>query len=285
MNHYPIVIIPLYKTQLNFYEIISLKQTVSVLRSHPICLLVPQSLEQTITLDLIPSLNLPIVNHLKINCIDDQWLDSVKSYNHLLLQPFFYVHYQNFTHMLIVQLDAYVFRDELIYWCSQPWDYIGAPLYPQGAPYGEKYCQCIGVGGFSIRKIDSFLRAFKANPALFRWQHLKERMRPFNLYGRFHILLQYFRFLLTFDNQLTQKNNQLHNLVGINEDVVFGKYLPIACPWFRVPPYDIARAFSIDRHIVEDLSILGNTPFGTHAWWTIPENLSAWHPYIHELNN
>lgn len=285
MNYYPVVVIPLYKDYLNTYEWISLRQTLSILRSYSISLVIPKSLKKNIATNIISSQDFPYIDQLKTHFIDDKWLNSVGSYNHLLLQSFFYEYYQEYTHILIVQLDAYVFRDELLYWCSQPWDYIGAPIYPHGTPYGEEYCQCIGVGGFSLRKIDSFLKAFKANPTLFRWQHLKERLQPFNFYGKLHILLQYFRFLLTFDNRLIQKNNQLHNLAGINEDVVFGKYLPIACPWFRVPPYNVARAFSIDRHVIKDLSILGGTPFGTHAWWTNLENLNAWHPFIHELNN
>ena len=29
--------------------------------------------------------------------------------------------------MLIYQLDAFVFQDDLAYWCQQNYDYIGAP--------------------------------------------------------------------------------------------------------------------------------------------------------------
>jgi hypothetical protein len=40
------------------------------------------------------------------------WL-NVPAYNHLLLTPWFYDHYQGYSHLLIAQLDSYVFRDEL----------------------------------------------------------------------------------------------------------------------------------------------------------------------------
>lgn len=58
----------------------------------------------------------------------DQYFKSREAYSQLYLSDMFYQHFAS-THefVLILQTDAIVFRDELDYWCSQPWDYIGAP--------------------------------------------------------------------------------------------------------------------------------------------------------------
>ena len=81
--------------------------------------------------------------------------------------------------MLIYQLDAYVFRDELLQWCRRGYDYIGAPWIPYGkylGTFGKLYMNVrfslyflhktirhhkffmyqVGNGGFSLRKISKF---------------------------------------------------------------------------------------------------------------------------------
>lgn len=282
-NPRPVVVIPLYKADLNPYEWISLRRALSILGSHPITLLMPNSKAKAIHLALAAALPIESQEGLDLHFVADSWLASVAAYNHLLLQNWFYEHYRAFTHLLIVQLDAYVFRDELIQWCQEPWAYIGAPIYHDGHPYGEKHCKWVGAGGFSLRRLDAFHAAFAANPMVFLPEHLKERLAPFNWRGKIHVVLRYLRFLLERDDRLQQQSNQLMRLIGLNEDEVFGKFLPDVCSWFQVPPYSIARSFAIDRHVAAELTALGRVPFGCHAWWTSSENLTAWRPHIPEL--
>ncbi len=279
------MVIPLYKENLNPYEWISLRRALSILGGHAITLLVPHSKVERIRCALAAVLPKGSLAGLSFHAVADRWLSSISGYNHLLLQNWFYQHYRAFTHMLIVQLDAYIFNDELYAWCSKPFDYIGAPIYPCGVPYDEKLCKCVGAGGFSLRRIEAFRAAFAANPVVFRPEHLKERLAPFNWRGRVQVLFNYLRFLLNCDARLQQKSNALMRLIGLNEDEVFGRYLPAACSWFQVPSYGIARAFAIDAHVAMELAALGRLPFGSHAWWTSGENLEAWRPHIPELIN
>lgn len=58
----------------------------------------------------------------------DEHFTSRETHSLLYMSEMLYKHFAS-THefMLILQTDAIVLRDELDYWCSQPWDYIGAP--------------------------------------------------------------------------------------------------------------------------------------------------------------
>lgn len=57
----------------------------------------------------------------------DEHFVSVDSYNEMMLSPDFYRRFQVYDFMLIYQLDAFVFRDELDEWVAKDYDYIGAP--------------------------------------------------------------------------------------------------------------------------------------------------------------
>jgi hypothetical protein len=50
----------------------------------------------------------------------------------------FYKRFRDYKFILIYQLDAYVFRDELEYWCEQDYDFIGAPLIENGKGSDKK---------------------------------------------------------------------------------------------------------------------------------------------------
>ncbi|MCK5681152.1 hypothetical protein KAI46_10130 [bacterium] len=50
-----------------------------------------------------------------------------EAYNKLLVFPGFWDAFPSFEYMLIAQLDAFVFRDNLDEWCRKGYAYIGAP--------------------------------------------------------------------------------------------------------------------------------------------------------------
>lgn len=281
-NIKPAVVIPVYTLELSTFELISFKRTLSTLEAHPIFLLVPRSRACLVEHFLCNILNGRDAN-VRFHLVCDRWLDSISSYNHLMLTPEFYEFYKDFSHLLIVQLDAYVFRDELTYWCRKPWSYIGAPIYPEGSRYGPLNCQCIGVGGFSLRNVRDFRLAFSINPSILSFSDCCDFAKSFNWRGRLGLLQRFASCLLSRDVRLRQAKNSMHNLLGVNEDVVFGKYLPRSLPWFLAPDYSEACRFSLDRFINEDLELLGRPPFGAHAWFKTDASLAAWKPFIEEL--
>lgn len=279
MRVHPVVVIPIYRLYLSEYEWRSLSSITSVLFRHSISILVPRAIVADLLDVLASRLNLGV---LKLQChvVDDHWLDSVASYNHLMLTPWFYNYYQDFSHLLIAQLDSYVFRDELAYWCALPYAYIGAPIYPEGSVYGEANCQAIGCGGFSLRNIEAFRCALRLDPQILAFAGLPGFLRGYNLKGRLFRLFRFCLCLLLGDRCLAQKSNHLYRLLGLNEDVIFGKYLPLILPWFAVPDYQTACLFALDNHVKEDLSRMDNVPFGAHAWYARPSTLEAWDPMI-----
>ena len=88
-----------------------------------------------------------------------------------MLSNFFYSAFREYDYMLLYQLDAFVFKNELLYWCNKNYDYIGAPwiaskqtlLKKIELQFKSKRKQKraeiffkVGNGGFSLRRIQKF---------------------------------------------------------------------------------------------------------------------------------
>jgi hypothetical protein len=170
-----------------------------------------------------------------------------------------------------------VFTDELLHWCQQELDYVGAPIYPSGVPYGPANAQCMGAGGFSLRRTSAFLKALKINPPVFRFKEFLGFTSGWGFKARLVRGVRLIICLALRGNHLANSTHTLFHWMGINEDVLYGKYLPMRLRWFRVPSYDQGRRFCIDRHVRDELEAMGGElPFGAHGWWTSEENLAAW---------
>lgn len=278
------VVVPIYKNDLNSFEWISLRRTLAILFHHPIALLVPRSKEEAIRLML--NRLLPLGANIQWHAVDDRHLSSHNSYNQLMLQEDFYQYYSKYSHLLICQLDAYVFEDRLLEWCRKPYDYIGAPLYLHNAPYGPNGLFCVGVGGFSLRRIQPFLALLRDNPLVFKINDFLEYIKPYSYKGMTLLLARYLCCRIRNGCRLSAEHNHLSLSIGINEDVVYAKYLPRHAHSFRVPASKVAVNFCIDKHVKLELATLhGSLPFAAHAWWTQSLNLSAWTPFIRELDS
>ena len=143
----PVVCIPIHTSSLNEFEIISIKSHIFKLQKHDIFLLIPNSKMSSI-ISVLEKNNIP-KNLYKIHLVDDYCLRNSENYQLLMLTPSFYLFYKSYTHILIAQIDAYTFSDELIKWCKKGLHYIGAPCY-----YLRKIGHLITflwVGGFSLR--------------------------------------------------------------------------------------------------------------------------------------
>ena len=110
----------------------------------------------------------------------DFYFKGISGYNRLMLAKEFYERFLDCTYILIYQLDAYVFRDELKEWCNKGYDYIGAPWLQRpvyklpviaeimqlihsyhkfkGKPSKQDLYGKIGNGGLSLRKVASHYR-------------------------------------------------------------------------------------------------------------------------------
>lgn len=144
------VLIPYYKDTLSEAEQISLKQCLKVLSAYPIILIIPDNMEKAecqhedVLYEKVPA----------------AWLESVAAYNQMMLTLDFYMRFKKYEYILIYQLDAFVFSDQLDRFCQYGFDYIGAP-WLTGIKYYKDFTRCVwhvGNGGLSLRKVDSFIR-------------------------------------------------------------------------------------------------------------------------------
>ena len=235
------VVIPVYKARPNHTELVSIKQCLGILKKYPIIFFGPDSVDTGAYAALCDG-NMPF----KFKSFENRYFESIAGYNRLMLSPHFYHAFNNYSYILVHQPDAYVFKDELDYWCRQGYDFIGAPHPAHQNKAGEMqflkgYTRFIsrvnhffgtehrisnvGNGGFSLRNTAKCMWLLK----LLRSKKMKWR-----------------------DN---------------NEDGFFKYWGNLLHPLFRLPPDDVALRFAIEQSPTESLKKLnGQLPFGCHAF-------------------
>lgn len=159
------VVIPVYQSVLTEAEQMSLKQCMTVLGSYPVIIVKPSGLDLSALAVQYPA--------LRFQSFDDSLFTSVDAYNRLMTSVDFYKAFTAWEYMLIYQLDAFVFRDELREWCAKGYDYIGAPSLHQPefdtipAGSSQVFADALSTrrvvlnGGLSLRRIPAILRYLK----------------------------------------------------------------------------------------------------------------------------
>ncbi len=248
------IVIPLNKASLTENEELALKQCLRVLGNYPVCLLKPQTLDVRTLISKYPQ--------LKVESFPNYFFDSIYNYNILMLSTGFYRRFIDFEYLLIYQLDAFVFRDELKFWCKKRYDYIGGPwvIKPK---YHRLYYKIflvlktcsykvlrkrrlliglVGNGGFSLRRVEKFYQATLQKKDLIEKyvKANKEKKKKFN------------------------------------EDVFWS----IENPDFCYPDYEEALQFAFDHHPEICMKQRkGRLPFGCHGW-SKEKNIHFWKEII-----
>jgi len=245
MKNNVVVVVPIYKATLNPLEEVSLKQCKNILGNYDIVIVAPEGLDISFYRELYP--------YFSFLFLSKHHFESTISYSNLLLSSFFYENFKKYDYMLIYQMDAYVFEDELVKWCQKGYDYIGAPWILDSSQEKSRlhYKEAInsrfdilrfikrnlnfskgkkifvGNGGFSLRKVSTFISISK----------------------KIH--------LIGID---TKKNTH-------NEDIIWSIYIPCFFPFYKIPNSKVALSFAFE----ECPSVCYNNnnnklPFGCHAW-------------------
>lgn len=143
------VLIPVYRNELNWSEQISLQQCKRILNRYPVILIAPQTMK----------MENKELSGLPVERFSQAFFDGISGYNRLMLSKEFYQRFERYEYILIYQLDAFVFSDQLQHFCKLGYDYIGAPwLHGQRHITGlERRYLYVGNGGFSLRKVSAFL--------------------------------------------------------------------------------------------------------------------------------
>lgn len=252
------IVIPIYKNQLSYLEERALDQAYKIFVSHPLVVIKPENLD-------LSSLSFKYPR-LTFESFDDSFFNGISGYNRLMLSTCFYERFLDCCYILIYQLDAYVFRDELEEWCLKGYDYIGAPWLQRpiyrlplmrqslhalrfigkklGKPNKQYLNNRVGNGGLSLRKVQSHYNVTLSH---------KKRIDFF----------------------LIQKRSHFYN-----EDVFWATEINNDKKIFHYPSVQEALKFSFDKY--PDLCYKlnnNNLPFGCHSWYK-RKMKKFWQPII-----
>lgn len=266
-----VVVIPIYKDVLTIGERASIRQTFRILGRHDIVFVTHRDCR----LDEYREIVQGEQGTFRTEFFDKGYFDSTAHYSDLCFSEEFYLRFKQYEYMLICQTDAWVFRDELDYWCSQGYDYIGAPIY---FPYNKKkftrIFYGIGNGGFSLRRIEYCLNIIRADQhriflkpgilaKIYWYGFLYNEDYTKNLFKRLGLLPLFIAKAFGFRNSIVQFRK-----TGCEEDAILSFWAHNA--WgmtCRVPDELEAARFSMEVH-PEYLynKIGGQLPFGCHAF-------------------
>lgn len=267
INRKIVVVIPIYKKEIDKDERKSFNQCLNVLSNFPIVIVAPK------TLDLSEYI---LPDNIDIIRFKDVFFNNINGYNQLMLSSKFYKSFSNYTYILIYQLDAYVFNDDLANWCSKDYDYIGAPWRDVLVDYQRGRIDFgVGNGGLSLRKVSSFIKVLKSWHRIYDFEFLIKRAIK-DVTGLYSVIA----FIKTMYFYLFKNNyNYRFNGYDRNEDYFWGVVVPEKTSWFKIPNIDEASNFSIDENPDYFITFVKNkTPMGCHAW---PKNHDAfWKDYI-----
>ena len=139
-----VIVIPVYR---EMYEVerISLQQALCIFRAanETLCLIAPVSMDVSSYL---------AYGDFLVERFPDAYFTGTVTYSRLLLTTSFYERFSAFDYLLIYQLDAFVFRDELTHFCALGYDYYGAP-WPLMLACHRVARNAVGNGGLSLRHV------------------------------------------------------------------------------------------------------------------------------------
>ena len=246
------IVIPIYKPHLTDYEKISLTQCMRVLGHYRVWLVAPRSLDISLYQNLYPTLQ----------CIrfDDEFFTDIQAYNRLMLSTVFYEAFTSVEYMLIHQLDAFVFQDDLADWCRRGYDYIGAPWLRD-----RDFTSWHDEAWFRLKQRVATLLDLKKSDGV-----TPREIISLNGVGNGGLSLRRIPAMLRCLHMFSNKISQYENISAYhyNEDVFWGVEVNRYWPFLRIPRYRTALHFAIEFYPQRAIEIYnkGQLPFGCHAW-------------------
>ncbi|MCK5537830.1 MAG: hypothetical protein KAI79_13470 [Bacteroidales bacterium] len=272
-NKEVIVVVPIYKNNLDPYEKTSLDYCKQYLNRHDILIISPQSLSKDlIFLDFIKK------ERLDVHYFKNRFFDGLDGYNSLMLNLDFYKTFLDYRYILIYQLDALVFSDDLLKWAKEDYDYIGAPWLSGGE---NTIFDSAGNGGFSLRKVETFISVLESkdlfdsdskyyetcNRANFRSMFL---IKIFKKLKGYNLSLNYLKLFLFFYKE--------------NEDYFWAFFAKFFTKRFKLATMEDSLKFSFEVNPSFCFSTNEKKlPFGAHAWQRY--DLEFWLNHVEGLDD
>lgn len=253
------VVVPIYRSALDEYELRSLRHNVSTLGPARFVLLLPEGLTP-----LPPQLSEPPFDHIARMQVSDEWLgvkNGILGYNRMMMSEAFYALFADTEYMLVCQTDVWLFRDELDAWCARGYDYIGGPYLRRGIYDMPPVRQWLALrrrwcGAEHVLRQDGWGRVLNGGLSL-------RRVAAFR-----HACLQY--------AEQIDRLGRVRSTVS-NEDW-FWSLVPDG---IRRPEAVEAARFSVDTHPAKAMKMIGGgeLPFGCHGWFK-RARIRFWEPHI-----
>jgi hypothetical protein len=267
------IVLPVYKQYdaLNLYERISLAQLYKVCSIYDIYIVTHEGIN-------FKPYELDKINDMPVQCIffSSNNFQSLNAYSRLLTDINFYKAFDEYDYILITQLDVFIFDDQLQMFASFGYDYIGAPWF-ENYGHATETNKLIGAGngGFSLRKVDSFLRILDSLKGFEKPMILKNLIRFFISDPR--------SFLKAAKNLIAHSDNPekciLPGKYSKFEDIYWATHVNTIFSWFKVASIEESIPFSFEVNPKVLYSMNQNKlPMAAHAWEKY--NLEFWKPFI-----
>ena len=257
------IVIPIYRKIPNNEDIVSINQAFRILKNYNITFICPKSLDTTIYQNF---------GKATFVTFEDKYFESIYGYNQLMLSADFYKTF-NKKYILIYQTDAYIFRDDLLFWCEKDYDYIGAPWIRsrEKAPFIKV------IWDNSICFIKQFIN-YKNNH-----KTQKNKILLYNEVGNGGFSLRkrekFIEILETLSEQVAIYLRPENKSAFYAEDVFFSIEPKRNGVDFKKPNYKEACLFAIENKVEKAFNYNnGLLPMGCHRW--NKENINFWKQFI-----
>jgi hypothetical protein len=247
------VVVPVYLPCLNLAERKSFSQCCRVLNSRCMFLVTFSELDCSEYNSIASSFGII----LKRIDFEKHFFDGIAGYNQLMMSKNFYLQFSHYRYVLIYQLDAWVFRDELDSWCAKGFDYVGAPWFEGNRSHEEgASLWAVGNGGFSLRRVRTFIDLFSQDKRVYSIRHcLKEAVKS-NNGKRFETFCKLFK--IRFSDLVAEWDDA--------EDLFYCLRLKGTRLELRVPSVEEAMSFAFEQSPSYLFGLTKILPFGCHAW-------------------
>lgn len=272
------IVIPVYKKITDNSEIASVKQGLKIFANHPIIFICPDSFDKSWIDEFITS-----NSNITFEIFDDKCFIDPRSYSRLLLSQEFYERFSKYEFMLIYQTDAYVFEDQLNYWCDQGIDYIGAPWFKKFDTSGaeKEFIDHAGNGGFSLRNITKIIDLMSRKITLLQAIKLRDIIAKSRIKSHKNIIFSigFYKIFFT-QNSFANICKYICKVRKVpNEDYFFASTIPTLFPEFKAAKATQAIAFSFEAQPENLYKMNGEKlPFGCHAFVKYSPNF--WKQFI-----
>jgi hypothetical protein len=245
MNYDVAVIVPFYTAKLNDNEKKNLVNNLKVLNDRHFIIVKPQSLKVDLN-SILP--HLTDQKDIEVSEFDDSYFASVNGYNRLLLSKIFYQRFIQYRYILICQLDAFIFKNDLQRWIEKGYDYVGAPWTKDEESTFIKMTRSGKIG--SILRVTTYFnkmllgkKDYRIGNGGFSLRNVKKSLSVLRTFGSYAVKWQE------------------------NEDIFWAVLVPQLLYFFKIPNMQDALGFAFEREPKELYKLADEKlPFGCHAY-------------------